>query len=79
MKFSERVQKNSPSKPQLTPTILQMLSMYHLIQYDRSAYTHTNSTIAVDIKKNPEKRQQSIDFDFCKLSSSCDVVYKERW
>jgi hypothetical protein len=56
-----------------------MLSMYHLIQYDRSAYTHTNSTIAVDIKKNPEKRQQSIDFDFCKLSSSCDVVYKERW
>jgi hypothetical protein len=47
--------------------------------YSSFPYTHTNSTIAVDIKKNPEKRQQSIDCDFCKLSSSCDVVYKERW
>ena len=24
-------------------------------------------------------RQPSIDFDFCNLSSSGDVVYKERW
>jgi hypothetical protein len=47
MKFSERVQKNSPSKPQLTPTILQMLSMYHLIQQDRGAYKHKYSTIIV--------------------------------
>ena len=36
----------------------------------------------VDIKKNFRKkylRQPSIDFDFCNISSSCDVVYKERW
>ena len=24
-------------------------------------------------------RQPSIDFDFCNISSSCDVVYKGRW
>jgi hypothetical protein len=24
-------------------------------------------------------RQSSIDFDFCNISSSCDVVYKGRW
>ena len=24
-------------------------------------------------------RQPSIDFDFCNISSFCDVVYKERW
>ena len=28
-------------------------------------------------KKN--LRQPSIDFDFCNISSSCDVVYKGRW
>ena len=35
----------------------------------------------VDIKKKfPKKylRQPSIDFDFGNISSSCDVVYKER-
>ena len=35
----------------------------------------------VDIKKQFRKkylRQQSIDLDFCNISSSCDVVYKER-
>ena len=32
----------------------------------------------VDIKQNPEKIQPSIDFDFCNISSSCDVVYKGR-
>ena len=32
----------------------------------------------VDIKKIPEKiRQPFIDFDFCNISSSCDVVYKD--
>ena len=34
-------------------------------------------------KKNPFRnkylRQPSIDFDFCNISSSCDVVYKGRW
>ena len=29
--------------------------------------------------KNTFKRQPSIDFDFCNLSSSGDVVYKEHW
>ena len=33
-------------------------------------------------KKNPFRnkylRQPSIDFDFCNISSSCDVVYKGR-
>jgi hypothetical protein len=36
----------------------------------------------VDIKKKFLKkylRQSSIDFDFCNISSSCDVVYKGRW
>jgi hypothetical protein len=36
----------------------------------------------VDIKKKLRKkylRQPSIDFDFCNISSSCDVVYKGRW
>ena len=35
----------------------------------------------VDIKKNPEKilKTPSIDFHFCNISSSCDVVYKGRW
>ena len=36
----------------------------------------------VDIKKkfrNKYLRQPSIDFDFCNISSSCDVVYKGRW
>ena len=28
-------------------------------------------------KKN--LRQPSIDFDFCNISSSCDLVYKGRW
>ena len=35
----------------------------------------------VDIKKKFRKeylRQPSIDFDFCNISSSCDVVYKGR-
>ena len=35
----------------------------------------------VDIKKIFWKkylRQPSIDFDFCNISSSCDVVYKGR-
>jgi hypothetical protein len=27
-------------------------------------------------KKLVQKRQPSIDFDFCNISSSCDVVYK---
>jgi hypothetical protein len=31
----------------------------------------------VDIKKNSGKNT-SIDFDFCNISSSCDVVYKGR-
>ena len=33
----------------------------------------------VDIKQNSGKkylRQPSIDFHFCNISSSCDVVYK---
>jgi hypothetical protein len=33
----------------------------------------------VDIEKNSGKkylRQPSIEFDFCNISSSCDVVYK---
>jgi hypothetical protein len=32
-------------------------------------------------KNFPKKylRQPSIDFDFCNISSSCDVVYKGRW
>jgi len=35
----------------------------------------------VDKKKFRKKylRQPSIDFDFCNISSSCDVVYKGRW
>ena len=36
----------------------------------------------VDIKKKFLKkylRQPSIDFDFCNISSSCDVVYKGHW
>jgi hypothetical protein len=36
----------------------------------------------VDIKKkfrNKYLRQPSIDFDFCNISSSCEVVYKGRW
>jgi hypothetical protein len=36
----------------------------------------------VDIKKKFWKkylRQPSIDFDFCNISSSCDVVYKGCW
>ena len=36
----------------------------------------------VDIKKkfqNKYLRQPSIDFDFCNISSSSDVVYKGRW
>ena len=36
----------------------------------------------VDIKKKFRKkylRQPSIDFHFCNISSSCDVVYKGRW
>jgi hypothetical protein len=38
---------------------------------------HNNYTY----KNIPEKylRQSSIDFDFCNLTSSCDVVYKGRW
>ena len=35
----------------------------------------------VDIKKKFRKkylREPSIDFDFCNISSSCDVVYKGR-
>ena len=35
----------------------------------------------VDIEKKFRKidlRQPSIDFDFCNISSSCDVVYKGR-
>ena len=39
-------------------------------------------TCTVDINKNSEKkylRQPSIDFHFCNISSSCDVVYKGRW
>ena len=34
----------------------------------------------VDIKKfrNKYLRQPSIDFDFCNISSSCEVVYKGR-
>ena len=28
---------------------------------------------------NKYLRQPSIDFDFCNISSSCDVVYKGRW
>ena len=35
----------------------------------------------VDIKKKFQKkylRQPSIDFDFCNILSSCDVVYKGR-
>ena len=35
----------------------------------------------VDIKKNSginTKHQPSIDFDFCNISSSCDVVYRGR-
>ena len=31
----------------------------------------------VDIKINSGKKS-SIDFDFCNMSSSCDVVYKGR-
>jgi hypothetical protein len=30
-------------------------------------------------KIKSEKKQPSIDFDFCNISSSCDVVYKGRW
>jgi hypothetical protein len=36
----------------------------------------------VDIKQNFRNkylRQPSIDFDFCNISSSCDVVYNGRW
>jgi hypothetical protein len=36
----------------------------------------------VDMKTNSGKkylRQPSIDFDFCNISSSCDVVYKGHW
>ena len=29
--------------------------------------------------RNKYLRQPSIDFDFCNISSSCDVVYKGRW
>ena len=38
-------------------------------------------TCIFDIKKKFRKkylRQPSIDFDFCNISSSCDVVYKGR-
>jgi hypothetical protein len=36
---------------------------------------------SVDIKqfRNKYLRPPSIDFDFCNISSSCDVVYKGRW
>ena len=36
-------------------------------------------TCIVDIEKNSGKkylRQPSIEFDFCNISSTCDVVYK---
>jgi hypothetical protein len=36
----------------------------------------------VDIRKQIRKkylRQPSIDFNFCNISSCCDVVYKGRW
>ena len=29
--------------------------------------------------RNKYLRQPTIDFDFCNISSSCDVVYKRRW
>jgi hypothetical protein len=29
--------------------------------------------------RNKYLRQPSIDFDFCNISSSCDLVYKGRW
>ena len=29
--------------------------------------------------RNKYLRQPSIDFDFCNISSSCEVVYKGRW
>ena len=42
----------------------------------------TKKACIVDIKKNSERkylRQPSIDFHFCNISLSCDVVYKGRW
>ena len=42
----------------------------------------TKKACIVDIKNKFRKkylRQSSIDFHFCNISSSCDVVYKGRW
>jgi len=52
--------------------------------YSYRIVVHTNIDILEllhDLKLFPEKyiRQPSIDFDVCNLSSSVDVIYKERW
>ena len=48
---------------------------------DRCAYKHKNSRIVSwhNIFRKKYVRKQSIDFGFRNLSSSGDVVYKERW
>ena len=49
---------------------------------DRGAFKHTNYRIVPWNKKHSGKttfRQPSIDFHFCNVSSSGDVVYMERW
>ena len=49
---------------------------------DRGAYKYINSPIVswhILFSGKNTLGQPSIDFDFCNLSSSGDVLYKERW
>jgi hypothetical protein len=48
---------------------------------DERDYSNEKKACIVDIENNFRKkylRQPSIDFDFCNISSSCEVVYKGR-
>jgi len=62
-------------------------SFHNEFMYAYWAVVHANIKMPVlllDIYFFPEKILKttidaSIDFDFCNLSSSGDVVYKERW
>ena len=52
-----------------------------LLDMKKKKNANEKKNCIVDIKKKIRKnylRQPSIDFDFCNISSSCDVVYKGR-
>jgi len=53
----------------------------HVFIQDRGAYKHKNVRIMClpIFFRNKYLKQPSIDIDFCKLTSSRDVVYKVRW